>query len=69
MKRRSAGQTSLSFTCWCSEERLVAALATLDRGEIRSMIEDGAPLDIACDYCRKQYSIPVSSLRGLLQQS
>ncbi len=62
-------KTSLSFTCWCSEERLVAALATLDRGEIRSMIEDGAPLEIACDYCKKQYSIPVSSLRGLLHQS
>ena len=62
-------KTPLSFTCWCSEERLVAALATLDRAEIKSMIDDGAPLEIACDYCMKQYAIPVASLRGLLQQS
>ncbi len=62
-------ESPLSFDCWCSEERLIAAIASLDRAEIRSMLDDGAPLEIACDYCKKLYHLPVSRLRGLLDQS
>lgn len=62
-------ETPVRFECWCSESRLVAALATLDRAEIKSMIDDGAPLEIVCDYCGKDYRIHPSSLRGLLQKS
>lgn len=62
-------ETPVRFDCWCSEPRLVAALATLDRSEIKSMIDDGSPLEIECDYCGKEYRILPSSLQGLLQQS
>ncbi len=57
------------YHCWCSEERLIAALATLDRKEIQSMIDDAEPLDITCDYCRRHYSILPNKLAGLLQPS
>jgi molecular chaperone Hsp33 len=59
----------VKFECWCSESRLLGALATIDRGEIRSMIEEGKPLEIDCDYCGKEYRIQPSSLLGLLQES
>src|SRR5690606_7159234 len=62
-------ETPVRFECWCSESRLIAALATLDRAEIKSMIDDGAPLEIVCDYCGKDYRIHPSSLRGLLRKS
>lgn len=62
-------ETPVRFDCWCSEARLVAALATLERSEIKSMIDDGAPLEITCDYCGKEYRIQPSTLQGLLQQS
>lgn len=62
-------ESPLSFDCWCSEERLIAAIASLDRAEIRSMVEEGAPLEIACDYCKKQYQLPISKLRGLAHES
>jgi molecular chaperone Hsp33 len=61
--------TELSFSCWCSENRLLGALATLDKGEIQSMIEDAAPIEITCDYCGKDYSIQPVRLRGLLGQN
>lgn len=62
-------RSELSFTCWCSESRLLAALATLAKEEIRSMIEDGEPLEIGCDYCNKNYLIRPTSLHGLIDSN
>jgi len=62
-------KTPLAFECWCSEERLLGALASLDRREIQAMIDDGDPLEIACDYCTKEYLIQPTKLVGLLTPS
>ena len=59
-------ESPLSADCWCSEERLLGAIATLGQEEIRSMISDAAPLEINCDYCRKEYTIHPSKLAGLV---
>jgi molecular chaperone Hsp33 len=61
--------TELSFSCWCSENRLLGALATLPKHEIQSMIDDAKPLEITCDYCLKDYSIQPARLSGLLRQN
>lgn len=61
--------TPLTFSCWCSESRLLGALATLDKKEIESMIEEGTPVEITCDYCLKEYAIQPVRLRGLLGQN
>lgn len=58
--------TELSFDCWCSENRLLGALATLPKHEIQSMLDDGKPLEITCDYCLKDYTIQPVRLRGLI---
>jgi len=62
-------ESSISFRCWCSESRLLGALATLNRGEIQEMIDDGKALEISCDYCTKDYNIQPASLRGLLSEN
>lgn len=61
--------TELSFSCWCSENRLLGALATLGKHEIQSMIDEGTPLEITCDYCLKEYRIQPVRLRGLLGEN
>lgn len=61
--------TELHFACWCSENRLLGALATLPKHEIQSMIDDGKPLEITCDYCLKDYTIQPARLRGLLGEN
>ncbi len=61
--------TPLAFSCWCSEDRLLGALATLNRKEIQSMIDDGKPVEITCDYCKKDYALQPSRLRGLLTEN
>ncbi len=65
----SLDTTELSFSCWCSENRLLGALATLGKHEIQSMLDDGTPLEITCDYCLKEYSIQPVRLRGLLGEN
>ena len=57
------------FGCWCSELRLISALATLSRSEIELLVKDGQVLEITCDYCTKQYQVPPAKLQGLLDQS
>ena len=54
------------FGCRCSTERLAQSLASLPRADIESLMEDGKPLDIECDYCRKRYEFTVQDLRSLI---
>src|SRR6186713_2178799 len=62
-------QSPLSFACWCSENRLLGALATLDKAEIKSMVDEDEPLEIDCEYCHKQYVIQPHRLAGLLSSN
>ncbi|XYH98283.1 Hsp33 family molecular chaperone HslO [Sorangium sp. So ce1128] len=59
----------LSFSCRCSELRVMATLASLPRSDIEEMVEDGKVLDIRCDYCGKDYQVSPSKLRSLLTTS
>lgn len=57
------------FHCPCSHASVLASLATLDVGDIRSFVEEGEVLDIACEYCGAEYQVAPDQLRGLLEQS
>ncbi len=57
------------FNCPCSQASVLAGLATLPVDDIKSFIDDGEVLDIACDYCGTDYQVAPDQLRGLLQQS
>ncbi len=59
----------ISAQCWCSHQRLLGALATLGRDEIQDMISEGEPLQINCDYCGKEYTIPPGQLAGLVDEN
>ncbi|WP_437577564.1 Hsp33 family molecular chaperone HslO [Sorangium sp. So ce887] len=59
----------LSFSCRCSELRVMTTLASLPRSDIEEMVEDGKVLDIRCDYCGKDYQVSPSQLRSLLMTS
>src|SRR5262249_37291659 len=63
------GETDVRFECWCSHLSVVAALSSLPRAEVQSMIDDGDVLEIRCDYCNAQYRVSPVELRGLLDAS
>lgn len=63
------GDSELGSQCWCSRTSLLSALATLQRSDIQSMVDDGQMLEITCDYCRKDYQIAPTELQGLLDDN
>lgn len=66
MPYATVGEVPLSFGCPCSNERMLLSLSTLPRSDIQELIDAGAPLEIACDYCGKQFAIAPEQLRGLI---
>lgn len=60
-------RSPLRFQCRCDRVRMLQAMATISRGEIESMVREGKPLEIECDYCHAQYVLEVAELRGLLR--
>jgi molecular chaperone Hsp33 len=62
-------ESAVGFECWCDELRVVSAIATLGRSDIEHLLADGQVLEIACEYCKREYRIAPARLRGLLDQS
>ena len=62
-------ESSVGFECWCDELRVVAAIASLSKGDLEHLLADGEVLEIACEYCKREYRIPPARLRGLLDRS
>lgn len=63
------GESTVAFDCTCSQVRILAGLATIDRHEIADMIAEGKPLEISCDYCGKRYDVRPAELTALLTPS
>jgi len=69
MPYAEVGESQLRFGCNCSEERIVSGLATLPRHDLEELLARGEVLEIACDYCRREYGIRPAKLRGLLDEN
>ncbi len=65
----AVGSSQVRFGCNCSDERILASLASLSRADIQELVAGGEVLEISCDYCRKEYAVEPSRLRGLLETS
>lgn len=62
-------ESPVGFECWCNELRVVSAIATLPRQDIEHLLSTGDVLEIACEYCKREFRIPPARLQGLLNQS
>ena len=62
-------ESPIGYGCWCDELRVMSALATLGRDDIEHLLSTNDVLEIACEYCRREYRIPPARLRGLLEPS
>lgn len=56
----------VSFACSCSKERIEKALISIGPKDVREMIEEGKPIEVGCQFCRKQYRFDVEDLRRIL---
>lgn len=62
-------ESPLGFECWCNELRVVSAIATLPKHDVEHLLSTGEVLEIACEYCKREFRIPPARLQGLLNQS
>jgi len=62
-------ESSVGFECWCNELRVVSAISTLPKHDIEHLLSGGDVLEIACEYCKREFRIPPARLRGLLDES
>jgi molecular chaperone Hsp33 len=62
-------ESSVRFECWCDELRVVSALASLSRDDLEHLLSTNEVLEIACEYCKRDFRIAPARLRGLLEQS
>ena len=66
MPYATVGDREVFFGCRCSPERLAQSLASLPRADIESLMDEGKPLEIECDYCRKHYEFTTQQLHSLI---
>jgi molecular chaperone Hsp33 len=62
-------ESKVGFECWCNELRVVSAISTLPKQDIEHLLSGGEVLEIACEYCKREFRIPPARLQGLLDQS
>ncbi len=58
-----------SYHCGCTRSRVEKALISVGEKELRSMIDDGKPIEMNCHFCGKKYSFAVSELEELLKKA
>jgi molecular chaperone Hsp33 len=62
-------ESQVGFECWCNELRVVSAISTLPKQDIEHLLSGGEVLEIACEYCKREFRIPPARLQGLLDES
>ena len=57
-----------SFYCNCSKERVSRALISVGKKELKSMINDGKPIELNCHFCNTNYTFSVEEIKELYRQ-
>ncbi len=53
------------FSCNCDQSRVEKALIAVGKKELDSMITDGEPIEVKCQFCNKAYQFPVDELKKI----
>lgn len=56
------------YKCSCGLERVWSVLALLPRSEVKSMIAEGIPAEIKCDFCGQSYSLGVEEMKKKFEE-
>ena len=60
--------TPVEYKCYCSRERVTAALISLGKKELEELAEEGKPFPVECQFCDEQYVFTPEDIRELLKQ-
>ncbi len=60
--------TEVSYKCYCSKERVEAALISLGRKELTEIMEEGKPFPVECQFCDTDYTFTPEDIKNLLKK-
>ncbi|MBQ9123035.1 MAG: Hsp33 family molecular chaperone HslO [Lachnospiraceae bacterium] len=58
-----------AYACNCSRERVEKAIISIGKADIESMINDGEPIEVNCDFCDKRYEFSVEDLKRMYRKA
>jgi len=56
------------FRCNCSKERVSRAIRSIDRKDIKEMINEGNPVEVNCHFCGTNYIFTTDELQKVLDE-
>ncbi len=61
--------TEVSYKCYCSRDRVTAALLSLGKKELTEIMEEGKPFPVECQFCDTVYEFSPEDIRQLLDNA
>ena len=61
--------TEVAYKCYCSRERVEAALISLGRKELEEIAGEGKPFPVECQFCDTVYEFTPEDIRKLIANS
>ena len=56
------------FECNCSKERVRKALYSIDKKDIKEMIDEGRPINVECHFCNTSYEFKTEELQEIIEE-
>ncbi|MBM3269354.1 MAG: Hsp33 family molecular chaperone HslO [Candidatus Sericytochromatia bacterium] len=60
---------AIAFSCQCSSERVLTAIASLGQKEIRAMLDEDGKAEVRCHFCNEEYVVSGAQLAEMLEAS
>ncbi len=60
--------TEISYKCYCSRERVTAALISLGKEELTDIMQEGKNFPVECQFCDTVYQFTPEDIRTLLEK-
>jgi molecular chaperone Hsp33 len=60
--------TEVSYKCYCSRDRVTAALISLGREELAQIAQEGKPFPVECQFCDTVYEFTPENVQELLKK-
>ena len=57
------------YSCNCSRERVTKALISIGKKELKSMIDDGEPVNLHCDFCNTDYEFSIDEIKYIYENA
>ena len=61
--------TPVSYKCYCSRERVSAALLSLGKKELTEIMEEGKAFPVECQFCDVKYEFTPEDIRTMLENA